>query len=426
MTDLRVNNINIASQYSVNNAGQVAQTAESQNSVFETAKAETKQENKQDANLTNMIKTWFALTDEEWAQKTQDEKAALAKIYIEDAVAAKRRADKSSTLTVERQYEIYLERNTTEEEREILTLLTLHFSDDERQYNLASMSVKNAKNPELRNAAERSLAGNYHKATKNNQLRFVNDIVSDYAEENVEIAAENASKTDIENQEQIVKSFLNTNNEKINTIITAQINQFGIDNEGKINEAIKNACIKEINAAKSEIKTKAETKEVANETKTVILNTTSNEEIEEVEEVKEEVKEAVEEEIKEVAKSEITITEEKIETINNLLKENNQASIKTSIKEMTAQEQLTLLEENPDISIINAMLATNPSFIVRCKIEKILKSMDVKKLDSDIIANADEETQIEKIQQAASQNRLSTINRFCLTLKAKRVYDQIA
>ncbi|MCQ2789010.1 MAG: hypothetical protein MJ229_01395 [bacterium] len=424
MTDLRVNNINIASQYSVNNAEQVAQTAESQNSVFETAKVETKQENnKQDANLTNQIKKWYGLNDEAWNKLSKDEKAAKAAIYIQQAVAANNEADKSSTLTVERQYELYLERNTTAEEREILTLLTLNFKDDERQYKLAKMSVAD-ENEELRNAAEKALAGNYHKATVKNQVRFAKDMVKDFSEKNVEIAAANASKTNVKVQEEVVETFLSTNKEKINAIIEAQINQFGIDNEGRINEEIRNACAREIEAAKARVYAKQAAEEVKAQPKIETVITPIVAKTEEVKETKvEEVKEEVEEE---VAKSSIEITEEKIENISKLVEEKKEVELKSSITNMNDQEKLALLDENPSIEVINVILNSFPSFLVSCKIQKILNSMNVREISNEVIANADEETQIEKIQQAASQNRLSTINRFCLTAKAKKVYDKIA
>ena len=258
------------------------------------------------------------------------------------------------------------------------------------------LSVETSRNDKERQAAERTLAGNYHRATEKNQARFANYMVKNFFEENVEIAAQNASKTNVKVQEEIVKTFLSTNNEKINNIIESQIDLFGIDNEGKIDEAIRNACAREIEAAKAEIEAKQVVEVQVTETaETKIQNTTSNEE---------EVKETKEvEENKETAKSEITITEEKIATINALLKENNNTSVEKNVKEMTTQEKLALLDTTTDITVINAMLNSNPSFIVLNKIQKILNRMDVKEINNDVIANANEDTQIQKIQQAASQ-----------------------
>lgn len=205
-------------------------------------------------NLETQAKKWFNMSDEKWNKLTEQQKQDKRNTAMLGMIEARNKDRKARGLKddgfgVAEQYEKYMGRvqNTNDVEGLTHTVPAMKKDDQLKAFDKSFRYEDKS----YKNVAERVLSNDYTKLHPDNVVGAAKIITKNFSEENQVIAAQNTSKADVSLHKDLVNTFLEQKNEKIDFALSEQIGKFGVtyDKNGNIvktDKAIQLDCFKTI------------------------------------------------------------------------------------------------------------------------------------------------------------------------------------
>lgn len=366
----------------------------------------------------------FKLTDEQYNALSLEKKGELQGKAIRKMIKAHNLVhffDKKGQLTESHQFGLYISRAKSEEDFKTLAIAVKELSPEE-QIEAFKISYKNG-DPKYRPQIEAELARVYTELHVDNVPEAVKNILKDFSEENQVKAAGNASNADVKVQNEVVKTFMSAEKEKIDNTLAKQVGQFGIDKDGKVNNDAQLAIYKQINTSKFESTQQIAAQNIysmseENRKQAVeITKATGNQKA--IEAIKIEAPKANKE-------TETTKTVDYNQAIKEAVANNDKATIKECLDTMKTSEVMEIIAENQNnTELMNTILSCNPSITVINEIDKVLRNSNnvSYKAAAKEISFLSDSLQTDIVKEAAKNSNLDIIKRNYLNLTARREYD---
>lgn len=323
----------------------------------------------------------------------------------------------------------------------------INILEKENQVSAAKNLTVEQSNLELRKRGEIGVAKTIQNCDKGNQLELTQLVVNSKNAQAINIGASHASELDVKNQTPAVNIYKTadiskTDKIELGKIIINQYEDFDKTNQVAIHSIMsdKNYWDSTIieyaasNIYKFDEANRADALKITEETGNEKAINSAKEALIEAEETEEQTAPTNSEKAPE---KDIKTQIKEIEASNSI---NKEAQIKELVKNANPSQLLTLLSQNPSMTLILAALEQNPTGDVLSKIKGLTENMDEKdqKIVMEKMSNAfsfkvlassmtlfGTKTQNIFIKECASKGNLKTINRMFLSASAKSTYDAL-
>lgn len=202
--------------------------------------------------LDSQTRKWFGMSQAQWDSLSDEEKQAKTETALKGIVDSYNKHQEEigsgKRLSYAKQVELYRDRMAAGSHEQVKRLTSsvkaLHGKDQHDAIKVAYQY----KDDGNRDVAEKTIAEDYTDYDKENVVVAAKE-TKYFSVKNQTIAAENAPYADVSQHEELVDTFMATDNEDVQTALAKNAGNFGINNKGNIDEKgqkIQAACFKQI------------------------------------------------------------------------------------------------------------------------------------------------------------------------------------
>jgi len=411
----------------------------------------------------NQVRIWNNISNEQWKKLSDKEKQNYRDLALNGIDPVTGIEKRCKQMTVAEQYEKYVKRCTSKEQ--VIRLTRTVKSMDKDNQIAAFKDSYEYKNKDFRDAAERILSNDYTELHEDNVPEAARIIVKNSSKENVLHATDNAFKTPVKKQAEVVYEFMQAKNEKVDLALSNQIGKFGVKEDGTIDKEVQLDCFGKLtksefqavieNTAKNIYQLHSENQRPATQ---IIIDTKNegaiNVAASQIYKCSKENQEAIKYDLKNtgytsvnntLAKAEtqaesitketssntqLTTSDAKVKEVVKLIQENkaNTVELENLVKNLSQAEKIALIREcSANSDVLWAIFESNPSLEVLSELGKHinineLKNSRIAKLQFGFLGT---DTQI-AILENSSFNELLNINRNELNVgTARNKYDEL-
>lgn len=418
----------------------------------------------------NQVRLWNDVPETVWNKMTTKQKQAYKELAAKEVDPKTGKQKELKQMTVAEQYDLYVGRCKTKEEVARLTK-TVKSMSKEDQLEAFKNSYKYL-NPEFRDAAEKILAVDYTQLHEDNVVAAAKE-TENFSLGNQVLAAQNAAKAIVSKQEELIKTFMEREQETIDTALAQQVGDFGKKSDGTIDTQVQLDCFKEVATTTHQKALKeaaSNINELCSENQvpaTDIVIDTNNEDailaaasqaykcseenqaaiklsllstkygeqvqvvfarVEQEQMATQETQEKIDvvEQAVDTKTETLTSREETQAKIDNIEKRiSKNQNIKDDVKNLSDSQKIALLKRCQKPEVIRAMIDLGASTEILASINvDTIKGIDYKKMTGTILNFLNDGVQTYIVQKCKDDGSLNDINPCYLKAGAKKVYNE--